>query len=129
MVQKQLTWPAELTLSLIGGKWKGLILHRLLQGESKRFGELKRLLPGISAKMLTKHLKELELEGLITRWETGGEHPRILYLPTSRCQSLLPILTAMLQWGKEQLDIYAAKPEISTEESEEKTNSSHTSAL
>ena len=64
MIMKRFTWPAELTLNLIGGKWKSLILHRLLEGESRRFGELKRLLPGISAKMLAKHLKELEFDGL-----------------------------------------------------------------
>jgi DNA-binding HxlR family transcriptional regulator len=106
MVLKRLTWPAELTLNLIGGKWKGLILHHLLSGESKRFGEIKRALPGISAKMLTKHLKELEIDGLIIRLETGGIHPRILYTPTSRSQSLSPILAAIRQWGEEHLDVY-----------------------
>ncbi len=109
MVLKRLTWPAELTLTLIGGKWKGLILHQLLSGESRRFGELKRMLPGISAKMLAKHLKELEFDGLITRMETGGDHPRILYTPTSRCKSLAPILAAIRQWGEEHLEIYGSE--------------------
>ena len=106
MFLKQFTWPAELTLTLIGGKWKGLILHQLLLGESKRFGELKRLSPGISAKMLTKHLKDLESEGLITRLETGGPHPRIFYTPTSRSRSLAPVLAAARQWGEEHLNAY-----------------------
>ncbi len=106
MVIKRLTWPAELTLTLIGGKWKGLILHRLLEGESRRFGELKRLLPGISAKMLAKHLKELESDGLVIRLETGGLHPRILYTPTARTRSLAPILAAVRQWGEENLSAY-----------------------
>ena len=106
MVLKKFTWPAELTLTLIGGKWKGLILHHLLIGESKRFGELKRLSQGISAKILAKHLKELEFDGLITRMVTGTEKPRILYTPTERSRSLAPVLTMMQQWGEDHLVAY-----------------------
>src|SRR5690606_9372205 len=106
MVLKKFTWPAELTLNLIGGKWKGLILHHLLTGESRRFGELKRLAPGISAKILAKHLKELEYEGLITRVVTGSDKTRILYAPTLRSRSLAPILSAIRQWGEEHLEAY-----------------------
>lgn len=110
MVLKRLTWPAELTLNLIGGKWKGLILHQVLVKESLRFGELKKLLPGISAKMLTKHLKELEIDGLVTRHQTLGLHPRIHYLPTTRSKTLAPILMAIREWGEEHLEIYDPKP-------------------
>lgn len=106
MIIKNFTWPAELTLNLIGGKWKALILHHLLRGESRRFGELKRLLPGISAKMLAKHLKELEYDGLILRMETGEEKIRIVYAPTSRSRSLAPILDAIQAWGREHLEVY-----------------------
>jgi DNA-binding HxlR family transcriptional regulator len=106
MVLKKFTWPAELTLNLIGGKWKALLLHHLLTGESKRFGELKRLAPGISAKILAKHLKELEFDGLITRMVVGTDKPRIIYAPTSRSRSLQPILLAIRQWGSEHLDAY-----------------------
>ena len=106
MVLKKFTWPAELTLNLIGGKWKGLILNHLLTGESKRFGELKRLSPGISAKILAKHLKELEFDGLITRMVVGTEKPRIVYAPTLRSRSLEPILSAIRQWGSEHLGAY-----------------------
>lgn len=106
MVLKKFTWPAELTLNLIGGKWKGLLLHHLLTGESRRFGELKRLAPGISAKILAKHLKELESDGLITRVVTGVENARILYAPTLRSRSLAPILSAIRQWGEEHLEAY-----------------------
>lgn len=114
MIMKRFTWPAELTLNLIGGKWKALILHRLLEGESRRFGEIKRLLPGISAKMLAKHLKELEFDGLITRLEvaTGNlsaAKPRILYTPTNRCRSLAPILAAIQSWGREHLEDYGSE--------------------
>jgi DNA-binding HxlR family transcriptional regulator len=107
VVLKKFTWPAELTLSLIGGKWKGLILHHLLIGESKRFGELKKLSRGISAKILAKHLKELEFDGLITRMVTGTDKPRILYAPTERSRTLAPVLAAIQQWGTEHLDAYA----------------------
>ena len=106
MVLKKFTWPAELTLTLIGGKWKGLILHLLLTGESKRFGELKRLSQGISAKILAKHLKELEYEGLITRMVTGTDKPRIVYAPTERSRSLAPILDAIQLWGENHLGAY-----------------------
>lgn len=106
MVLKKFTWPAELTLSLIGGKWKGLILHHLLVGESKRFGELKKLSKGISAKILAKHLKELEFDGLITRMVTGTDKPRIVYAPTERSRTLAPVLAVIQQWGTEHLDAY-----------------------
>lgn len=106
MVLKRFTWPAELTLTLIGGKWKGLILHTLLTGESKRFGELKKSAQGISAKILAKHLKELEFDGLITRMVTGTDKPRIVYAPTERSRSLAPVLAAIQQWGAEHLGAY-----------------------
>jgi DNA-binding HxlR family transcriptional regulator len=106
MVLKKFTWPAELTLTLIGGKWKGLILNHLLTGESKRFGELKRLSGGISAKILAKHLKELEFDGLITRMVVGTDKPRIVYAPTLRSRSLAPVLSAIQQWGEEHLGVY-----------------------
>jgi DNA-binding HxlR family transcriptional regulator len=114
MVLKKFTWPAELTLNLIGGKWKGLILNHLLSGESRRFGELKRLSPGISAKILAKHLKELEFDGLITRMVVGTDKPRILYAPTLRSRSLAPILSAIQQWGEDHLGVYG--PEVSQAE-------------
>ena len=106
MVLKKFTWPAELTLTLIGGKWKGLILNHLLTGESKRFGELKRLSAGISAKILAKHLKELEFDGLITRMVVGTDKPRIVYAPTLRSRSLAPVLSAIQQWGEDHLGVY-----------------------
>ena len=114
MIMKRFTWPAELTLNRIGGKWKALILHRLLEGESRRFGELKRLLPGISAKMLAKHLKELEFDGLITRLEVASSvdpaaKPRIIYTPTNRSRSLAPILAAIQSWGREHLEDYGSE--------------------
>lgn len=127
MIMKHFTWPAELTLNLIGGKWKGLILHRLLEGESRRFGELKKLLPGISAKMLAKHLKELEYDGLITRLEIPARpaadgrvtsKPRILYTPTGRSRSLSPILEAIRTWGQNHLVEYGERPSTAPQPTE-----------
>lgn len=124
MVLKKFTWPAELTLNLIGGKWKGLILHHLLTGESKRFGELKRLSPGISAKILAKHLKELEFDGLITRMVVGVDKPRIVYAPTSRSRSLTPILSAIREWGQEHLGSYGTEADRPQTENREPTGGS-----
>jgi DNA-binding HxlR family transcriptional regulator len=115
MVLKKFTWPAELTLTLIGGKWKGLILNHLLTGESKRFGELKRLSAGISAKILAKHLKELEYDGLITRMVVGTDKPRIVYAPTDRSRSLAPVLSAIQQWGEEHLGVYGPDQAVVSE--------------
>lgn len=115
MIMKRFSWPAELTLNLIGGKWKALILHRLLEGESRRFGELKRLLPGISAKMLAKHLKELESDELITRIEwpaSGSAKPRIIYTPTNRSLTLAPILDAIRSWGQDHLVDYGTGNQV-----------------
>jgi DNA-binding HxlR family transcriptional regulator len=112
MIIKRFTWPAELTLTLIGGKWKALILHHLMEGESRRFGELKRLLTGISSKMLAKHLREMEYDGLITKMEvsssreTGLGKPRIVYTSTTRSRTLAPILEAMRLWGSDHMGLY-----------------------
>jgi DNA-binding HxlR family transcriptional regulator len=121
MVLKKFTWPAELTLTLIGGKWKGLILNHLLTGESKRFGELKRLSGGISAKILAKHLKELEFDGLITRMVVGTDKPRIVYAPTLRSRSLAPVLSAIQQWGEEHLGAYGPEQQPAAEAKTEYT--------
>lgn len=107
MIMKHFTWPADLTLTLIGGKWKALILHHLMEGESRRFGELKRLMPGISSKMLAKHLREMEFDGLITRMETRDGKPRTVYTPTNRSRTLSPILEAIQQWGQDHMGLYA----------------------
>jgi DNA-binding HxlR family transcriptional regulator len=110
MIIKHFASPEELTLTLIGGKWKALIIRRLLEGESRRFGELKRALPGISAKMLAKHLRELEYDGLVTRIQTGAERPRITYTPTSRSRTLAPLLEAIQKWGVENQGVYGQDP-------------------
>ncbi|HMM19903.1 MAG TPA: helix-turn-helix domain-containing protein [Selenomonadales bacterium] len=88
----------ELTLDLIGGKWKSLILWYL--GENIiRFSELKRALPRITPKMLTQQLRELEESGLVNRVIYTQVPPKVEYSLTAAGKSLLPILATLCQWG------------------------------
>lgn len=88
----------ELTLDLIGGKWKSLILRHL--GENTlRFGESKRVLPKISQKMLTQQLRELEQDGLAHRFVYTQVPPKVECSLAGTGKTLLPILEAMYQWG------------------------------
>jgi DNA-binding HxlR family transcriptional regulator len=88
----------ELTLDLIGGKWKALILWHL--GENTlRFSELRKTLPQITQKMLTQQLRELEASGLVNRFIYTQIPPKVEYSLTPTGQSLLPILETLCQWG------------------------------
>ncbi|MBP2636958.1 MAG: transcriptional regulator, HxlR family [Firmicutes bacterium] len=88
----------ELTLDLIGGKWKALILWHL--GENTlRFSELKKTLPKITQKMLTQQLRELEASGLVNRYIYTQIPPKVEYSLTPAGKSLLPILDTLCQWG------------------------------
>lgn len=92
--------PVETTLTLIGDKWKVLILRDLLPG-TKRFGELKRSIGNVSQKVLTAQLRAMEASGLITRTVYAEVPPRVEYSLTELGQSLKPILDAMWSWGEE----------------------------
>ena len=92
--------PVETTLTLISNKWKVLILRDLLPG-IKRFGELRRSVTGISQKVLTAQLREMEADGLLTRTVYAEVPPRVEYALTELGQSLRPILDAMWVWGEE----------------------------
>ena len=88
----------ELTIDLIGGKWKSLILWHL--GENTcRFSELKKMLPRITQKMLTQQLRELEQDGLLQRFVYTQVPPKVEYSLTAEGKTLLPILEALCQWG------------------------------
>ena len=91
--------PVETTLSLIGDKWKVLILRDLLPG-TKRFGELKKSVVDVSQKVLTAQLREMEGDGLLTRTVYAEVPPRVEYSLTPLGQSLKPILDAMYSWGE-----------------------------
>lgn len=95
------TCPVETTLALIGGKYKALILWRL-SGGTLRFSQLQKHIPA-TARMLTLQLRELEQDGLITRTVYPEVPPRVEYEMTDLGRSLMPILTAMRNWGAEYL--------------------------
>ncbi len=92
--------PVETTLTLISDKWKVLILRDLLSG-TKRFGELKKSLDGVSQKVLTTQLRQMEISGLLVRTVYPEVPPRVEYTLTELGYSLKPILDAMSDWGKE----------------------------
>lgn len=91
--------PVETTLTLIGDKWKVLILRDLLTG-TKRFGELKKSVGNVSQKVLTAQLRGMEESGLLTRTVYAEVPPRVEYTLTDLGESLKPILDAMLNWGE-----------------------------
>lgn len=90
--------PVELTLNVVGGKWKVLLLWNM-KGGVKRYGELKKLVPGITHKMLTQQLRELEDDGIINRRVYEIVPPRVEYSLTERGEQLRPVLEMMGQWG------------------------------
>lgn len=92
--------PVETTLTLIGDKWKVLILRDLLPG-TKRFGELKKSIGTVSQKVLTAQLRDMENSGLVNRKVYAEVPPRVEYSLTELGQSLKPILDAMQDWGME----------------------------
>ncbi|NMO97128.1 winged helix-turn-helix transcriptional regulator [Paenibacillus lemnae] len=91
--------PVEATLEVIGGKWKVVILCHLDKGE-KRTSELKRLMPGITQKMLTQQLRELEEAGLVKRQIFEQVPPKVVYSLTDYGWTMKPILDAMCSWGE-----------------------------
>jgi len=90
--------PVEVTLSLIGEKWKVLIIREVLNG-TKRFGELKKDVSGISQKVLTTNLRSMENDGLIVRKVYPQIPPRVEYTLSNVGYSLAPVLNAMASWG------------------------------
>lgn len=98
--ENRLTCEVETTLKVIGGRWKVLIIRELIAGV-KRFGELQRALPGITQKMLTQQLREMEEDGIIHREVYAQIPPKVEYSLTPMGESLKPILYAMHNWAVE----------------------------
>ena len=92
--------PVETTLTLIGDKWKVLILRDLMDG-TKRFGELKKSIGTVSQKVLTAQLRAMEENGLVSRKIYAEVPPRVEYTLTDTGYSLKPILDAMWSWGEQ----------------------------
>jgi len=95
--------PVEACLEVIGGKWKGVILYHLLTG-TKRFNELRRLMPAVTQRMLTRQLRELEADGIVDRVIYAEVPPKVEYSLTEFGQSLESVIKVLQQWGSRYLD-------------------------
>lgn len=93
----------DAALDVVSGKWKGLVLWELQSHGVRRFAELRRALPGVSEKMLTQHLRELEADGLIHREVYAQVPPRVEYSLTADGASLIDALAPLGAWGSERL--------------------------
>jgi DNA-binding HxlR family transcriptional regulator len=96
--QKKIKCPAETTLKVIGGRWKIPLLYHLFQGV-KRFSELQHAIDGISQKVLTQQLREMERDGIIHREVYAQVPPRVEYSLTALGESLKPVIDEMCRWG------------------------------
>jgi DNA-binding HxlR family transcriptional regulator len=94
--------PVEATLQVIGGKWKGVILYHL-QNDTIRFNELRRLMPEITQRMLTKQLRELEADGIVSRKVYAEVPPKVEYSLTDYGSTMKPIIKALQKWGVNHL--------------------------
>jgi DNA-binding HxlR family transcriptional regulator len=103
--------PVIRTLELIGGKWKPIILHYLNESPC-RTGELSRLIPHASTKMLTQQLRELERDGIVRRKVYNQVPPKVEYSLTPRGQSLRPIILAMCAWALENPKLESSKAKL-----------------
>lgn len=104
----------EVTLSVMGGTWKPIVLFHLLHG-TKRFSELARAIPNVTQRMLTLQLRELEEAGMVTRTVYAEVPPRVDYELTEMGQSLKPVLTAMRDWGQAYAQSRELAPELQAE--------------
>ncbi len=95
--------PVDATIQLIGGKYKAVILWHLTEGK-KRFGELKRLIPKATEKMLTQQLRDLESDGLIIRKVHAVVPPKVEYSLSDLGKSIVPVLDSMCSWGTDFLN-------------------------
>lgn len=101
--------PVAATLDLIGGKYKALILWNLADGRH-RFSELRKMISNATPRMLTQQLRELEAQKLISREVFAVVPPKVEYSLTEMGRSLMPILTAMRDWGADYLKGKDAEP-------------------
>jgi len=112
--------PIEAAVEVIGGKWKGLILYQL-RHDTKRFNELKRLIPGITQRMLTKQLKELETDFIIKREVFSEIPPKVEYSLTTFGETLAPALNALQAWG----EAYIKKTSLSQQKTDDSVQIDH----
>lgn len=96
--------PFEITLEAIGGKWKSLILWHLFENGTLRNGQMLRLMPHITQKMLTQQLREMEASGLVTRKIYEQVPPKVEYSLTQAALQLEPIMNLMMAWGMQRAE-------------------------
>lgn len=99
----------EITLSIISGKWKAVILWHLGFEGPHRFGELQRLFSNLSNRILTKQLRELEQDGIICRKIYSEVPPKVEYRLTELGKTILPVVDALFQWGKQNMPYYVKR--------------------
>lgn len=108
--------PVALTINLIGGKWKALILWNLLEG-TMRYSALRKAVPDATPKMLTQQLRELEADGLVSRTVWPVVPPRVDYALTPTGESIKPILTAMYPKSRSKPSRYSSENDVLIEKS------------
>ncbi|PTX61789.1 HxlR family transcriptional regulator [Melghirimyces profundicolus] len=108
---KQYNCEIEAALEVIGGKWKAILLYHLTKGP-KRTSELKRLVPGITQKMLTQQLRELEKDSVILRKVHSQIPPKVEYSLTEYGRTLEPVLNSLCHWGKRHIQYVYADEEV-----------------
>ncbi|MEO0881729.1 MAG: helix-turn-helix domain-containing protein [Pseudomonadota bacterium] len=101
-LQPGLSCPITHTLSVVGGKWKPIVIF-LVSNDVNRFGEMQRSIEGISKQMLTRQLRELEADGIIHRKVFAEVPPRVEYSITEVGRTLYPVIHAMREWGEKRL--------------------------
>lgn len=106
MNKLKVTCEIEITLLVIGGKWKPLILYYLIENGTKRFGEIKTYLNSVPQKTLTNQLRELEHDNLISRKVFAVIPPKVEYTVTDKGKSLFPILELMCEWGEKNSESF-----------------------
>lgn len=105
----------DISMHYVGGKWKTVVLW-YLRKEKKRFSELRHLIPGITEKMLSIQLKQLEKDGLVQRKIYGEVPPRVEYFLTEFGKTLIPMLEEMAKWGRalgeQEGELIKVKPSV-----------------
>jgi DNA-binding HxlR family transcriptional regulator len=102
--------PIKATTDALRGKWKGMILWELTTGPV-RFAALRDALPGVSEKVLTEQLRQLEMDGIVERKVSGDKPPRVEYALTAAGKELKPLLVAMCEWAGRNLGVVARRDE------------------
>lgn len=93
----------EAAMDVIGGKWKGIILYHLLN-QTMRYNDIKRMMPKITARILTNQLRELERDGLVQRQIFPEVPPRVEYSLTPLGESLRPVILLLSDWGESNIE-------------------------